>query len=81
MINVYNNKIIMDCTLQKSEHPGWWVLTDRASMTVIRFQEHRFNETQKVSFLEEEKLNPMAVPRIMREMGEWLYKNHKEVAL
>lgn len=71
----------MNCILQKSEHPEWWVLTDKDSLCVIRFQEHRFNETQKVTFLEENKVSPIEVARIMRQMGEWIYKYHKDIAI
>lgn len=34
--------------LEKSkEQPGWWVLTDTENLVVIKFEEHKYNETQK----------------------------------
>lgn len=68
----------MKYRLNESETPGWWVLTDIENMVVIRFREHEFNETQKVSLLDESRVNPMALPRIMREMGDWIAQNHME---
>lgn len=62
--------------LTESETPGWWVVTDVENLVVLRFKEHEFNETQKVSILDESRINPMALPRIMREIGDWLAAHH-----
>lgn len=71
----------MDYVLQKSdERPGWWVLTDRENMIVVRFKEHRFNDTQEVTHLTMPKdLSPIGVARKMRMIGEWLFENHPEL--
>ena len=61
----------MKYIIKESETPGWWVVTDTDNLVVIRFKEHEFNETQEVTLLEESAVSPMAIPRIMREMGDW----------
>lgn len=66
----------MKYLLQESETPGWWVFTDTENKIVIRFKEHRFNETQEVTMLDESLVNPMSVARIMREMGDWIGRHH-----
>lgn len=66
--------------LQKStQQPDVWVCTDTENGIVCRFTEHRFNETSKMTFLEDVK-NPdaLSIARLMREMGDWLGENHKE---
>ena len=70
-------------TLQKSTNqPGWWVCTDTENNIVCRFQEHRFNDTQKFTMLDDiEQPDVMALARIMREFGDWLAVNHKEIVL
>lgn len=67
--------------LQKSkEDPLWWVLTDTETEIVCRFKEGEFNETQKVTLLNEDSdYDLMKLPRIMAEMAEWLRENHYEI--
>ena len=66
----------MKYIIQKSETPGWWVVTDTENLVVLKLQEHRFNETQKVTMLEECNLSALQVARIMREMGDWVARHH-----
>lgn len=64
--------------LQKSStRPNGWVLTDRENGIIITFDEGLFNESQKVTFLEDVE-NPCAteIARIVREMGEWVARHH-----
>lgn len=64
--------------IQKSStQPNGWVLTDTEEGIVVRFEDGKYNETQKVIILED-KPNPSAVElaRVMREMGEWAVKYH-----
>lgn len=64
--------------LQRSkQQKHGWVCTDVDYNVVVTFQEHRFNETRKVTFLEDEPTDYLVRARIMREMGEWLNENHK----
>lgn len=39
----------MKYTIQESKDPGWWVVTDTENLVVLKFQEHKFNETQMVN--------------------------------
>lgn len=73
--------------LEKSkEQPGWWVLTDTKNLVVIKFEEHKYNETQKVYLLKESEMisSPdieTKLARIMREMGEYMYTHWYSIAM
>lgn len=77
--------------LKKSEMAeGWWVLTDKENLVVIRFKEREFNDTQKVSILDESSLQSSALSdaeaakrlaKIVREMAEWLAYIAYEIAV
>lgn len=72
--------------LQKSESlPDWWVLTDIENMIVVRWQHGKFNDTQKVSPIEDADLfakfgNNIAqeLARIMAEIADYLQDFHYE---
>lgn len=58
--------------MQKSNtQPNGWVLTDTEEGIVVRFEDGKYNETQKVTIIDD-KPNPSAaeLARVMREMGE-----------
>ena len=73
--------------LQPSQDlPNWWVLTDIIEGVVVRFEEHRFNETQRISILDESNLqhDPDAankIAHILREMTDWILRYHYSVAM
>lgn len=60
-----------------STQPNGWVLTDTDNGIVITFEDGRFNETQKVTVLEDVP-NPNAseLATIMRELGDWVTRYH-----
>lgn len=65
---------------QSSQQPGWWVCTDTDNLIVCRFEAHRFNETQQVTFLEDAPdPDVMAMARAIREMADWLRDNYYEI--
>lgn len=65
--------------LQPSQEPGFWVATDTENGVVIKFKDHEFNDTQKVTTLEDEDPEDyMLMARAMREIGEWLVANHPD---
>ena len=66
----------MKYIIQKSETPGWWVVTDTENLVVVKFQEHKFNETQQVTMLEECNLSALQIARVMREMDDWVAAHH-----
>lgn len=58
------------------------MLTDKDNGIVCRFKEHQFNETQKMTFLEDVKqLDVTDIARLMREMGDWLAQHHYNIAM
>lgn len=67
--------------LQKSDkRPLGWTLTDTENQIVCRFIEGQFNETRQITLLEDVAPRMvMEMPRIMREMADWLAKNHYEL--
>lgn len=73
--------------LEKSQSlPGWWVLTDTENLIVCKFKEHEFNETQKITILEESKfINKIncanEIAHIMSEMGDYMFSHWYSVAL
>jgi len=71
--------------LEKSELiPNGWVCTDTVNMIVCRFEEHQFNETQKITLLEDHALSKeaaYAVATHLREMADWLAVNHTKIIL
>ncbi|MCI1681458.1 MAG: hypothetical protein LKI39_02755 [Bacteroides sp.] len=63
--------------IQKSSTPNHWVCTDTENNLVCVFENGKFNDTQKFSFLEEiNHLNATKIARIVNEMAEWLRANH-----
>lgn len=66
-----------------SDHPGWWVLADTENKIVIRWEEHRFNDTQKVSVLDDAEITEHTaadLARIMQEMGDYIARHHIGIA-
>lgn len=61
------------------EQENWWVLTDTENQIVVRFENKRFNQTQQVTMLEDvDTPNPLAIARMMREIGDYLALNHRD---
>ena len=73
--------------LEKSQDlPGWWVLTDAENLVVLKFKEHEFNESQQVTFIDDdksviEKLGAQGVAQILREMGDYMFTHWYSIAL
>ena len=59
-----------------------WVLTDTEHGIVVTFEEGRFNDTQKVTVLEDvSKPSPIEFARIMGKMADWAIKYHSDKLL
>ena len=56
-----------------------WVCTDLDYKVVVTFTEHQFNETRKITFLEDAPSDYLERARVMREIGDWLSENHNEL--
>ncbi|MCH3994841.1 MAG: hypothetical protein LKE54_07310 [Prevotella sp.] len=68
--------------LQKGSHPHTWVATDTVNHIVIVFDEHDYNNSQKITMLAGDLVSDtMSVPRALQEIGDWLYQNHKDILL
>lgn len=64
--------------LQKSkENEGWWVATNRPGNIVAKFQEGLFNETVKITALED--ASPLEHASAIRELSEWLAYFHADL--
>lgn len=67
--------------IEKSVDPGHWVITDLQNQVVVKWEDHKFNDTQKVTFLEEDKevirkLGANGIARVMAEIADHLRENH-----
>lgn len=73
--------------LEKSQdRPGWWVLTDTENLVVLKFKEHEYNESQQVTFIDEdksviEKLGAQGIAEVLREMGDYMFTHWYSIAL
>lgn len=68
--------------LQPSQDEGFWVATDKEKGIVVKFEEHKFNETQQTTLLDDADASDfMGLARAMRELGEWMAKEHYSVAM
>ena len=57
-----------------------WVCTDTETQIVIQWIEGRFNETQRVTPLDDKAAgtDALALARAMREMTDWLLNNNND---
>ena len=54
-----------------------WLITDKDNLIVAFFENHKFIDTQRIVNLEDFTKEQIAIlPRILREMSDWLAKNH-----
>lgn len=71
--------------LEKSTHrPGWWVLTDTVNLIVIRFEEHNYNDSRTITFLEDspmERMSPEDLKKAVRETADYMGRYHSSIAL
>ena len=69
--------------LQKSTTTAdGYVVTDTVNNIMLTFKEHQFNETQHATFLNDEvNADAVQLARIMREIGQWLYENHRDILM
>lgn len=70
---------------RSTQQENGWVLTDTENMIVVTFEEHKFNDTQKVTLLDGNDVTSMdeAMKRVraLREMADWLSINHYNIAM
>lgn len=63
---------------ESKEKPNWFVVTDTASMFVVRFERGKYNETSIITPINNVE-NDMQAATVLREIGEYLVKYHPEV--
>lgn len=54
-----------------------WICTDLDYKVVVTFIEHQFNDTRKITFLEDAPSDYLVRARVMREIGDWLSEKHR----
>lgn len=72
--------------LEKSQDPGWWVLTDTENLIVCKFKEHEFNESQRISILKDSMFVDRTdcagkLAHIMMEIGDYMFSHWYSIAL
>lgn len=55
---------------------GLYIVEDTVSGLLCMFEKGKFNETQE--FRNIPHSNPMQIPTLMREVGDWLAENHRD---
>ncbi len=55
-----------------------WVATDTVNLIVAQFTQGNFNGTQRITLLDESLITPAQLPRLLRELGDWLAANHPD---
>lgn len=67
---------------RSNDMPGWWVLTDTKYLIVLKFKEGDFNDSQKVTPLNEDivELGAQKLAEIMRMMGDYIVRYHGDIA-
>lgn len=71
---------------RSKEKQDWWVLTDTTNLVVIQFKEHCYNDTQKVSPIEDRLILDSPDPagklaKILQEMGEYMFTHWYSIAM
>lgn len=56
-----------------------WKCTDQENGIVCRFKVRQFNETQQFEFNSDVEPDAAGIAKALREMGDWLSENHKEL--
>jgi len=54
-----------------------WLCWDKKNLLVVEWRNRKFNDTQKVTFIEEDP-DASTASNIIRKMGDWLFLHHKE---
>lgn len=66
--------------LQQSQSaPNRWVLTDTQEGVVITFEKNHFNDSQKVTFLDDVNAEAVEIATILRKMTDWLVEEHPDL--
>ena len=65
--------------LDKSKDGNGWVVADKINLIVVQWQDMQFNETQKLTLLEDFDTNNVSqLAKMLSQIGHWLAINHKD---
>lgn len=77
-INPIDNERFAVTTIHNK--PGWYVVADLDNRIKIEFKKGRYNETQRILPIGEGKdLSPIQRATALREIGEFMYDNFREI--
>lgn len=65
--------------LPSKEREGWYVVTDKKDLVVVIFEKGRFNETQRITRLDDTLPDPLTAASALRAIADYLQKYHPEV--
>ena len=75
--------IQVDATLYdfrpSQEREGWYVVTDKKDLVVVIFEKGRFNETQRITRLDDTLPDPLTAASGLRAIADYLKVYHPEV--
>ena len=61
------------------EREGWYVVTDKKDMVVVIFEKGKFNETQRITRLDDTLPDPLTAASGLKAIADYLQIHHPEV--
>ena len=61
------------------EREGWYVVTDKKDMVVVIFEKGKFNETQRITRLDDTLPDPLTASSGLKAIADYLHIYHPEV--
>ena len=61
------------------EREGWYVVTDKKDMVVVIFEKGKFNETQRITRLDDTLPDPLTAASGLKAIADYLRIYHSEV--
>lgn len=61
------------------EREGWYVVTDKKDLVVVIFEKGRFNETQRITRLDDTLPDPLTATSGLKAIADYLRIYHSEV--
>ena len=61
------------------EREGWYVVTDKKDMVVVIFEKGKFNETQRITRLDDTLPDPLTAASGLKAIADYLHIYHPEV--
>lgn len=65
-----------DYVLQKSEKKGFWCVADKVNNVVVVFEQGKYNDTAKITFLNDKAPSALDSATILRKIGEYIVNFH-----